>query len=1072
MLPHDTRTLDFSIREEATDGSPVQRQFGDYLLLDEIARGGMGVVYRARQISLNRVVAVKMILPSHMSTPQDRERFRAEAEAAANLDHPGIVPVFQVGEHEEQHYFSMAYIEGRSLEQRLLDGPLNPDEAARMLRTVAEAVHYAHTMRIIHRDLKPSNILLDQEGRPRVTDFGIAKRLAEESHLTATGQIMGTPSFMPPEQAAGHSGQVSIQADVYSLGAILYATLTGRPPFQAATPLETLRQVIEQETVPLRKLNAQVPVDLETIALKCLEKSPGNRYESAQMVADELGRWLEGEPIRARPTTRAEHVRRWCRRNPGLAAAMLTIAGLLLMILIGTFTAAIWLNEARQNAVAAASRAEQAERTRTAELHGALLAQSKALQVSRRPGQRIRSWQALADAARLAPTPELRDEAIACLALVDVQRHRRIWAADRARIDFYWTGFDDSFCRYAIWEKGRGLSVRQVSDNRLIGVLERPDVTPAWVDLAFTTGGKHLLALITNFDGSSELFEWDFSASGAPVVEGRSLRSGPYRRVLALSRDGRQMALLTEDNVIELLSAPDAQLQRRIQLPAGGYFDLAFSPDGEQLALSNRSRRTLEILELATGTQAASQSESPEIEPAEIVRQFRHAEMTDELAWHHDGRLVAIGCYDRNIYVWDVQESRLVSVLQGHTGEGVSVRFAERSDLLISFAWDGTIRLWDPVPGRLLLTTHGQLIEIRDDHLQMALWTREGALELWDILRPDGFRTLHSELIGNRSQRYDFVTPSVDFHPQLPLLVMPGSEGVRLWDLSEPYEKQLPIIPLGRSTGALFTPDGKRLWTQSAAGLQVFGVERPGPPEPAEIPRPAPIRLVEQTIPELAAVTGEKLRIDAAGHNLLFADGPNQRGVVLALSDPEKRTYLGPQPGIEFLEISADGNWVITSGWQEPGPRVWERSSGKLAYAWTFLNSFGCFDAAGHRLFISAAGRKPTVWEVGTWRELDLPVDPHAFVFGFSPDGRYGAMSVWADLDLSVKLFEADSLRVLASLRAPSESFRPDKMIRFSSDSRYLAVCSADHVLYLWDLVALRQHLQSIGLDWESPAGR
>ena len=216
------------------------RYFGDYEILREIARGGMGVVFQARQVSLNRTVALKMILAGQLANDTEVKRFYTEAEAAANLDHPGIVPIFEVGQHEGQHYFSMGFVEGQSLSQRLAEGPLPAREAAELIRRVSEAIEYAHRHGVIHRDLKPANILLDRDGNPRVTDFGLAKKIQGDSGLTGSGQIMGTPSYMPPEQAGGKRGEVGPAADVYALGATLYALLTGRPPFQAATAMDTV----------------------------------------------------------------------------------------------------------------------------------------------------------------------------------------------------------------------------------------------------------------------------------------------------------------------------------------------------------------------------------------------------------------------------------------------------------------------------------------------------------------------------------------------------------------------------------------------------------------------------------------------------------------------------------------------------------------------------------------------------------------------------------------------------------------------------------------------------------------
>ena len=234
------------------------RYFGDYEVVRELARGGMGVVFLARQVSLNRTVALKMILAGQLANDTDVKRFYTEAEAAANLDHPGIVPIFEVGEHEGQHYFSMGFIEGQSLSQRLSEGPLPAREAAELIRRVSEAIDYAHQRGVIHRDLKPANILLDKNGNPRVTDFGLAKKLKEDSGLTGSGQIMGTPSYMPPEQAGAERGTVGPAVDVYALGATLYALITGRPPFQAASVMDTVIQVLSEDPVPPRRLDPSV----------------------------------------------------------------------------------------------------------------------------------------------------------------------------------------------------------------------------------------------------------------------------------------------------------------------------------------------------------------------------------------------------------------------------------------------------------------------------------------------------------------------------------------------------------------------------------------------------------------------------------------------------------------------------------------------------------------------------------------------------------------------------------------------------------------------------------------------
>ncbi len=293
-----------SARSSADPALP--RSFGEFQLLSELGRGGMGIVYRARQASPNRVVALKMVLRGDIASADDLARFRGEAEAAAKVRHPHIVPVYEVGDVDGRPYFSMQLIEGTTLARRLAEGPLPAKTAAELLIPVCRAIADAHRQGVLHRDLKPSNILIDAEERPWVTDFGLAKRIAHDqdhSHsgsLTQSGAILGTPGYMAPEQAAGRRGEVSAVTDVYALGAILYAMLTGRPPFQAASPLDTVLMVLEQDPVPPRMLNPRADIDLEMIALKCLQKPTDLRYQSADALADDLEAFLANEPIAAR----------------------------------------------------------------------------------------------------------------------------------------------------------------------------------------------------------------------------------------------------------------------------------------------------------------------------------------------------------------------------------------------------------------------------------------------------------------------------------------------------------------------------------------------------------------------------------------------------------------------------------------------------------------------------------------------------------------------------------------------------------------------------------------------------
>jgi len=340
-----------------------------YEILDELGRGGMGVVYRARHVSLNRLVALKMILSGGHAGGADLERFLAEAEAVAAFAHPNVVQVFEVGRDGHLPFMALEFIDGGTLADRVKDGPLPAKEAARVVEALARGLNTAHQAGIVHRDLKPANVLMTRDGTPKVTDFGLAKRVEGGSGLTQTGTILGTPSYMAPEQATGEGKRVGPTADIYAMGAILYELLTGRPPFRAASPLDTILLVIHADPVPPRQVNLAMPRDLETIALKCLSKEPGKRYGSAQGLAEDLRRWSADEPIAARPVGRGERAWRWVRRNP-VGAVALFLVGVVLSaaVTVPAFVAAREkenarrLGEEKRIAEDARQQAEQAER--------------------------------------------------------------------------------------------------------------------------------------------------------------------------------------------------------------------------------------------------------------------------------------------------------------------------------------------------------------------------------------------------------------------------------------------------------------------------------------------------------------------------------------------------------------------------------------------------------------------------------------------------------------------------------------------------------------------------------------
>jgi len=324
----DPSHADKIVRRDATSSVAVSNAFGDYELLEEIGRGGQGVVFRARQRSLNRTVALKVIGLGQWATKAHLKRFRLEAEAAAKLDHPCIVPIHEVGERNGCCYFSMKFIEGGQLDAVAKREPIPIRRAAELIAKLARTVSYAHEHGILHRDIKPGNILLDTKGEPHLTDFGLARLVETESTVTRTMEVLGTPSYMAPEQAVGNNARVTSATDVYGLGAVFYQLLTGHPPFAGGTTFETVRLVLDTEPRQPRLLNPKVDRDLATICLKCLEKDPRRRYSSALALAEDLERWLKHEPIRARRTGLFTRGRKWVRRNPTIALLILSLAAL------------------------------------------------------------------------------------------------------------------------------------------------------------------------------------------------------------------------------------------------------------------------------------------------------------------------------------------------------------------------------------------------------------------------------------------------------------------------------------------------------------------------------------------------------------------------------------------------------------------------------------------------------------------------------------------------------------------------------------------------------------------------
>jgi eukaryotic-like serine/threonine-protein kinase len=1063
-------------RDSIANARPVQEikagaDFGVFELIEEIATGGMGVVFKARHKQLGRIVALKTIRPSALRPGADAvQRFRIEAEAVARLDHPHIVPIYEMGEHDGYPFISLKLIGGGDLERHVPRFKKDARAGARLMRDVARAVHYAHLRGILHRDLKPSNILLDENDEPHVTDFGLAKCVEDDSGLTQTGLIIGTPSYMAPEQVAGHRGEVTTAADVYGLGAVLYRLLTGRPPFQGDSVYETLRQVREQEPVSPGMRDPRVDRDLTAICLKCLEKSPGRRYPSAQAMADDLDRWLSGESIVARPISQVRRAWRWCGRNRVVAGLSASVVALLVAVAAVATGAAVRqhaLRVAAQISAATATGAMESERkARLRADAGAEEIRWRLVRMNVENGNRIIDQGDLtgalpwfAEALRLdrddsaaAATHRLRLGTL----LKQTPVLDRIFAHQGS---IHWAALDPSGRRLATASADHTARIWDVATGAAITPPLAHDRPVNWVE--FRSDGARLLS--ASDDGTVRIWNAD---DGQPAGASRLAHGSPLR-LARFSPDGRRIISGGFNGTVRLWDADNPTSRGLFQRLGTELFCLAFSPDGRQVAMGAGDGKA-SVWQVTDGG-------------LRLQGKIGHKATVRDVVFSPDGTRLLTASHDGSARVWDAKSGTPVTPELRHGKWVFHAEFSPDGDRVITASHDETARVWDARNGRPITPASGAMVHaiaVRDacfspDGGRVATAGYDGMARIWDAATGEALTP---------PLYHGAVLHLTRFTPDGSRLLTVGSDStVRLWDVTTTGSSAVTVeLPAG-ARQAIFDPAGNRFATACTDGsVRVWDATTGRPLTPVMSHGRSVVRVAfrgdgrvlatgsfDHTARIWDAETGLALTPPLVHNNTVIwvVFSPDGSRLATSSADGTARIWdvatgrpatppLVHENEVFHVVYSPDGR-MLASASKDGTARIWDAATGTPLFPPIHHESeVSCvsFHPNGRYLLTacsdnSVAERAAQQWEIATGRPVGPPLKHSDGVLwaAYSPDGTRVAT---ASEDRTARIWDSTT-------GAPVTRLLPHRhwvnSLDFSPDGRHLATCSEDGTARVWD---------------------